>query len=154
MTPATQVANWLRDVSEAALELNSARGCLMALACFANADGSNAYPAHTTIAAVAGLSVRDVQRKMKRLEQLGLIERTKAEPGRAIVYRINLPLIEQLADEGAREKTPRTSDTVSRPDAVSGTDRPRTDPRQTSDTVSDYQDQDKDHNNTTAVKGR
>ena len=133
MTPATQVANWLRDVSEAALELNSARGCLMALACFANADGTNAYPAQTTIAAVAGLSVRDVQRKMKRLEKLGLIERTKAEPGRAIVYRINLPLIEQLADEGAREKTQRTSDTVSRSDAASGTDRPQTDPGQTPD---------------------
>lgn len=154
MTPATQVANWLKDVSETALELNSARGCLTALACFANPDGSNAYPAHTTIAAVAGLSVRDVQRKMKLLEQLRLIERTKAEPGRAIVYRLNLPLIEQRADEGQREKAARTSDKVSRPDAVSGTDRPRTDPGQTPDTVSDYQDQERDHNNNNAVKGR
>ncbi len=133
MIPATRVAHLLRDVPTDAIKQDAARGCLTALACFANSDGTNTRPSQSTVAAVAGCSDRDVRRKLADLERSGLIVRTTAPAGRPVVYRIDFERLEALADA-----TP---------------DKPRTDPGRTPDTVSAYQDQEQYHT-TKAVKGR
>ena len=133
MTPATRVAHLLRDVPTDALKQDAARGCLTALACFANPDGTNTRPSQSTVAAVVGCSERDVRRKLTELEKSGLIIRTNTPAGRPVVYRIDFERLQALADA-----TP---------------DKPRTNPGQTPDTVSAYQDQEQYHT-TKAVKGR
>lgn len=76
-----------------------AKGVLVRLADLANPDGTDARPTVQRLADELELSTRAVQDALKRLRQAGvIIVTTEAAGTRPRVYRLNAPLMRQLAE--------------------------------------------------------
>jgi helix-turn-helix protein len=106
------------------------RCVLLVLADHAHDDGTSAYPSHKTIAAKAGgIGERTVRDCLKRLEQLGEIEREGWSPKHTISYRIT------ISDNPAASagSNPAASD----PDPADGRSNPADPRRPTRQTAAD-----------------
>lgn len=87
---------WINRVRDEALRMRrpEVSKCFqigMIIATYADADGSNAFPASTTIAAIAGCTEETVTRCVKVLTAVGLLDR-KRRPNKSAVYQLVLPL--------------------------------------------------------------
>ncbi len=111
------------------------RAVLKQLAWYASDDGSNAYPAVSTICAETGISRRSVQRFLRELEQLGLIVAETPKTGgydARTHYRIVLDRLSSATVTPLFKNRGKSADSVRKSEKSSATVTP-----QSSATVSD-----------------
>jgi hypothetical protein len=87
---------WINHVRDEALrmhrpEVSKAAHIGMLIATYADADGSNAFPAGKTLAAIAGCTEETVTRCVKLLVAVGLLDR-KRRPNKSAMYQLRIPL--------------------------------------------------------------
>ena len=82
-----KAVEWVFAHSEATL---GARLVMLALADYAHDDGSNAFPSLSTVAAKTRMSVRQVRRCLRDLEESGEIEATGVHDSGTVIYRVSM----------------------------------------------------------------
>ena len=90
---------------------NTARLLLYMIAEFAHLDGSGAYPSMSTLCHITGMSLRNVQRLLKELEdsrELSIARNTG--PNKTHVFKIELDFIMSHTTESSPEFAPVLSD--------------------------------------------
>lgn len=108
MSVAATTWAWSRPSDEGGVRGND-RLVLLAVADAADSKGQNAWPAVETIAAMAGLSERTVQRSIRSLEKLGILRVDQQEGGDSKVRSDRRPNKYTLAmdpDHGVTERHP------------------------------------------------
>jgi DNA-binding transcriptional ArsR family regulator len=104
---------WVRIVRRARLGSTTTFVAVM-LATYGNRDGSSIFPGEQVLAAVTELSDRSVRSSLKRLREIGLVERVRSgNPRRGLAdeYRLTIPvdLIEFVDMLGPDESPERGS---------------------------------------------
>lgn len=72
------------------------RGLLLALAWYADDDGSSVFPSVTTLAELAEMHDRTVQRNLQAFMREGLLELVSTRPGQTSTYRLNVVALNAL----------------------------------------------------------
>lgn len=102
--------NRLAAVRHAQVKPSGRKFVLLALAMYANHDGTNAYPAIGTLARDCSMSPKQVRRHMQALEGQGLIVSTApARPGRGATYRLDFAALAAITPAHGRESLPPMS---------------------------------------------